>query len=208
MKRKLAMSLHLFWSFLKVAPTAFGGGYAMMPAIERECVERRQWMERESLEDLLSIAAAAPGGVGINAAAAVGYRMAGSVGALAAVIGMTVPTFTLILLLAFAYRLIADLPKTVAALQGLKGGIVGLIGLAAWRMGRAAVFDVSTMIILGGTLASLLLTEIHPGWLIASGLCVGSIVIAAKDRLGMRRRLERPRVERQREEELCPEYFI
>ena len=204
---KAGLLWQLFWSFVRVAPTAFGGGYAMLPVIEKEAVHRRKWTDRETLNDLLSLAAAAPGGVGVNAAAAIGYRVAGSPGSVAAVLGMTLPTFTLVLILGFGFTLVAVQAKAVAALQGIQGGIIGLIAMAAWRMGKAAVFDASTLVILAGTLTSLILTPIHPGWLIAGGLLVGSAVIAGKGWLGMAWRLERPKLEK-REEHVYPEYYI
>lgn len=204
---RAGLLMQLFWSFVRVAPTAFGGGYAMLPVIEREAVNRRGWTDKETLNDLLSLAAAAPGGVGINAAAAIGFRVAGSLGSVSAVLGMTLPTFGLVLVLGLGFSLVAEQAKAIAALQGIQGGIVGLIAMAAWRMGKAAVFDTSTLIILAGTLASLILTSLHPGWLIAGGLCIGSVVIAGKGWLGMAWRLERPQ-RKVTEEQVYPEYYI
>ncbi|MFS0723358.1 chromate transporter [Paenibacillus sp. 1P07SE] len=207
MNAKHVFLLQLFWSFLRMSPTAFGGGYAMLPIIEREIVERRQWMDKETLGDLLSLAAAAPGGVGINAAAAVGFRVAGGLGAIAAVLGMTMPAFALVLGLGFGYEAISAQAKAIAALQGIKGGVVALIAFAAWRMAKAAIFDTATLTILAATLACLILTPLHPGWLIGGGLCIGSIIIAGKGWLGIERRLEKPR-KPQEPDELYPEYYI
>ncbi len=72
---------NIFWAFFKIGPTTFGGGYAMIPVLEREVVQKRQWVNGNEMSDVLSIAGSAPGGIGVNASAFIGYRLAGVPGA-------------------------------------------------------------------------------------------------------------------------------
>ncbi len=189
--RGLAMWIDLFWVFFKIGPATFGGGYAMIPMIEREVVERRGWIEQDEMNDLLSVAGSAPGGVGVNASAFVGYRMAGVTGAIAATLGITLPTFLIVFVLSLFYSLFHDQPKVQAAFQGIKGAVIGLIAVAAYRMGKSSLFDRTTMIVAAVALMILLLTGLNPIFLILSGLVIGLLIIRVKKALGLRIRTEK-----------------
>ena len=84
-------SLNLFWSFFKVGVFTFGGGYAMVPLIEKEVVDRRAWIDREEFLDLLTLAQTSPGPLALNTAVFVGYKIDRYRGALSSVLGVVVP---------------------------------------------------------------------------------------------------------------------
>lgn len=198
----------LFWSFLKVGPSSFGGGYAMMPAIEREVVEKRKWMKEEEMAEILSLASTAPGGVGVNAAAFVGYQKAGFLGAVAAVAGITLPTFLIVIILSLAFLFWKDEPKVKAALQGIHSAVIALILMAAHRMAKVAVFDVATSCVTAGALLILLFTDINPFYVILLGLIIGVIVVKGKEWIGLEARTERKGAAARPIHKLEPEYFI
>ncbi|CAM3634701.1 chromate transporter [Cohnella lubricantis] len=171
----------IMWSFLKLAPSSFGGGYAIFPALEKEMTERRRWLGSGELAETLSLAAAAPGGVAVNASLLIGYRLRGFGGAAAAGIGAIVPTIAIVLALFFLYRLIGDTPKLRAAMEGSAWGIVALILFTAWRIGRAAIRDKFTAGLMLAALACLL-GRVPPLYLIASGVLIGVGAIWMKGR--------------------------
>jgi chromate transporter len=181
----------LFWTFFRIGPSTFGGGYAMLPIIEREIVEKRQWITAEEVGEMISLAGSAPGGVGVNAAAIVGYRKAGVAGAAAAVAGVTCPTFLIVLLLSALAVAFQHNPKLEAALKGMHGAVIALIVMAAYRMARTAVFDVTTAVASIATVIVLLLANIHPLYVIVLGLVSGMLVIQIKLWLGISARTER-----------------
>ncbi len=191
--RGLSMWIELFWVFFKIGPATFGGGYAMIPIIEREVVERRGWIQQDEMNDLLSVAGSAPGGVGVNASAFVGYRMAGVFGAVAATLGITLPTFLIVFVLSLFYSLFHDQPKVAAAFQGIKGAVIGLIAVAAYRMGKSSLFDWTTIIVATAALMLLLLTGLNPIFLILSGLVIGLLIVRIKKALGIHIRTEKKR---------------
>ncbi|WP_322923660.1 chromate transporter [Paenibacillus campi] len=191
--RGLSMWLELFGVFFKIGPATFGGGYAMIPMIEREVVERRGWIAQEEMNDLLSVAGSAPGGVGVNASAFVGYRMAGIAGAIAATLGITLPTFLIVFGLSLFYSLFHDQPKVQAAFQGIKGAVIGLIAVAAYRMGKSSLFDRTTISVATIALTLLLATGLNPIFLIVAGLVVGLLIIRVKKALGLHIRTEKKR---------------
>ena len=112
--------LVIFGSFFKIGLFTFGGGYAMIPLIEREVIDRRGWVERREFLDLLTLAQSVPGPIAVNTAVFVGYRMRGVRGALAALWGTILPSFTIILLIALFFADIRHNPVVDAAFKGMR----------------------------------------------------------------------------------------
>ncbi|SDW66564.1 chromate transporter [Paenibacillus sp. PDC88] len=185
MKNSISRYLQLFWLFFKIGPSTFGGGYAMIPVLEREMVEKRGWISRQEMNDLMSLAGSAPGGVGVNASAFIGYRIGKVPGAVAATVGITLPTFLIVFILSSIYSVFQHEPKVQAAMKGIHGAIIGLIAVAAYKMGKNALFDRTTTIIAAASLIVLLVTGINPTLMILMGLVLGMIIISVKKKLGM-----------------------
>ena len=205
---KLGTLAQLFWTFLKIGPSSFGGGYAMMPAIEREVAEKKRWFGEEEMADMMSLAGTAPGGVGVNAAAFVGYRRAGLAGAVAAVAGIALPTFLIVVALSLAYLFLRDEPKVEAALRGIHAAVIALILLAAYRMVKTSVFDIATTCATASTLLALLLMEVNPLFVILAGMLAGLVIVKGKEWFGMEARTERKAGSSKTGGLLEPEYFI
>jgi len=179
----------------------------MISLIEHETVTKRRWLDEQELSDLVSIAGSAPGGVGVNAAAFIGYRMAGITGAVISIIGITLPTFLIILGLSFLYMNLDGNPKVAAAMKGIQAAVIALILSAAYRMAKTSLFDLSTVIIAIATLVVLLFTEINPIYAILSGLLIGVVNITVKMLLGLKVRTEKETPQK-REDALYLEYYI
>ncbi|PZD97459.1 chromate transporter [Paenibacillus sambharensis] len=207
-RKKNEWLLPLFWVFFRIGPSTFGGGYAMIPAIERELVANKKWIDEKELADMLSIAGAAPGGVGVNAAAFVGYRKAGVAGAIAAVAGMTMPTFLIVICLSLIYLFFQDNPKVEAALKGIHGAIVALILLAAYRMAKSSILDIATTAVSILTFLLLFMAKIHPLAIIISGLFVGILLVKVKELFGLKVKTERTGTSTPKHELVYPEYYI
>lgn len=122
----------LFFTFLMIGCVSFGGGYAMIPAIEREVI-RHGWMNTQELTDIIAVAGMSPGPIATNSAVLVGHQTAGISGAVVSALGMALPSLTLILIVAtFFYR--AEKSRLVrSAFYGLRPVIAGLIVYAAIR---------------------------------------------------------------------------
>jgi len=204
---ELRMLPQIFIAFLKIGPSTFGGGYAMMATIEKEVVERKGWMKTEEMGDMVSVAGSAPGGVAVNSAAFIGYRLGGVVGAIAAVSGITLPTLAIILLLGLTYSFFADYVKVQAALKGIHAAVVALILVAAWKMARASLFDTLTYMLAAAALAVLLLTNLSSVWLILGGPVIGMAVMGIRRSRKLDVQTE-PMSERSNKEAMLPEYYI
>lgn len=139
--------VELFFSFLKIGLFTFGGGYAMIPIIENEVVRRRGWVEERDFFDLLTLAQSAPGPISLNASVFVGYKMYGYRGAVAALLGVALPSFVILLTIAIFFSQIRKNPIVDAAFKGMRPVVVALmfapvVGLAKgmkwWAMAIAA----------------------------------------------------------------------
>ena len=123
----MKLLLNIFWSFFKIGIFTFGGGFAMIPLIEREIIERRKWIAKEDFLELLIVAQSAPGPIALNTAVFVGYKMRGYAGAVAATLGVVVPSFSVILLVAMFFSNVRYNPVVDAAFKGMRPAVVALI---------------------------------------------------------------------------------
>lgn len=121
------MGTQLFLTFLKIGAFTFGGGYAMIPLIEREVIDRRGWVARADFLDLLTLAQSAPGPIALNTAVFVGYEMRGLRGALAAILGIIIPSFAAILAIAILFADVRHNAWVDAAFRGMRPAVVALI---------------------------------------------------------------------------------
>ncbi|TBL75605.1 chromate transporter [Paenibacillus thalictri] len=122
----------LFITFLKIGFVSFGGGYAMIPVIERE-VSSRGWMDSAQFIDAVAIAGMSPGPIATNCATLIGYRIAGLPGAIASTLGMIVPSLIVIVLLAAFFYKVHQHRTVQAVFYGLRPVVTGLIAFAAIR---------------------------------------------------------------------------
>ena len=149
LKERLRKALHLFLIFLKIGAFTFGGGYAMIPLIEYETTEKRKLIEKEEISDIVAIAESTPGPIAINSATFVGYRTAGVLGAAAATLGVVLPSFVIILLIAFFLRHIMDNRIVQYAFFGIRAGVLALIVKAVvsfWKRAEHNVFSWCVMV--------------------------------------------------------------
>ena len=130
--------LELFLSFLKIGAFTFGGGYAMLPLI-METVVSKGWMSEEALIDFVAVAESTPGPFAINIATYVGSEMGGFFGAVCATLGVVLPSFVIILIVAKCYEKFRKSKLVSGAMTGLKPVVVGLIGAAILSIGVKAL---------------------------------------------------------------------
>src|SRR3954452_9702015 len=137
--KELKVLFQIFWTFFKISPVTFGGGFAMIPLIEKEVVEKRKWLTSEEVTDVFALSQSVPGAVAINSATFIGQRIGGVRGAIAAMIGVSLPTFFIVLLLGVLYFFIQDNPKVVAAFLSIRVSIVAIIVYAAVKIAKTAI---------------------------------------------------------------------
>ena len=126
--------LPLFLTFAKIGLFTFGGGYAMLSMIERSCVEQKQWITHDEMMNVTVIAESTPGPIAINCATFVGYRQKGLAGALAATLGMILPSFAVIYLISLFLDSFLEIAWVAGAFRGIRIAVGILIIDVAVRM--------------------------------------------------------------------------
>lgn len=117
----------LFATFFKIGIFTFGGGYAMIPIIEREVITRRGWVDEREFYDLLTLAQSAPGPISLNTSVFVGYKMYGYRGALSALTGVVLPSFMILLVVAIFFAQVRENPIVDAAFRGMQPIVVAIM---------------------------------------------------------------------------------
>ena len=143
--------LKIFLTFFKIGAFTFGGGYAMIPLIQREAVEKHHWVTDEDILDIVAIAESTPGPIAINAATFVGYQTRGYAGAVAATLGVVLPSFVIILGISYLLRQFQDLKAVAYAFNGIRVGVLVLMLKALLKMFKTNRKSVVAYIIMGAS---------------------------------------------------------
>ena len=117
----------LFSSFIKIGAFTFGGGYAMIPLIQKEVVEKRKWITDREILEIIAISESTPGPIAINAATFIGYKTAGFLGALGATVGVVLPSFLIIAAVSLVLRQFENVKAVKFAFEGIRAGVLALI---------------------------------------------------------------------------------
>ncbi len=126
--------LSLFLTFFRIGAFTFGGGYAMIPLIQHETVEKKGWIKDDDILEIVAIAESTPGPIAINTATFVGYKTSGVLGAFCATLGVVLPSFIVISLIANLLREFQDIKVVKYAFWGIRAGVLSLIVKALWTM--------------------------------------------------------------------------
>ncbi|MBO4384466.1 MAG: chromate transporter [Clostridia bacterium] len=133
--------LKLFFAFMRIGAFTFGGGYAMLPMLERECVDKTGWVTHEELLDYFAIGQCTPGVIAVNTATFVGKKHRGFLGALAATAGVVLPSFVIICVLTALLANFADIPAVKYALYGIRVAVGVLIINTVIKLVREKIKD-------------------------------------------------------------------
>lgn len=169
----MSMIIQLFISFFTIGFFSYGGGYAMIPLIEREIVVTKAWLTASEFIDILAIAEVTPGPIAINSATFVGYKLAGVFGSVAATLGVVMPSLIVIMLLAWLFLKYQGAPQLKAAFAAIRPAVVILIFMAAVSVGRKTITDVRGAVLAITVLALMLKTKINPILLLLASGFVG-----------------------------------
>lgn len=139
--------LKLYYTFLKIGAFSFGGGYAMLPLIEKEIIYNNNWIDHGSFIDIIATSQMTPGPIAINSATFIGYKIGGVLGSVVSTIGViTVPVILILVISKFVAKFKKS--KMVESIfTGLRPALVGLILASAYSVGKTAIFNVSSFLI-------------------------------------------------------------
>lgn len=127
-----------FKTFFKIGAFSLGGGYAMIPIIQAEVVDKKKWIDKQEFLDLIAIAQSCPGVFAINISTFIGYKMRKEPGAICSALGTALPSFVIILLIAMVLHRYIDLPWVAAMFNGIRPAVVALIAIPTFTLAKSA----------------------------------------------------------------------
>ena len=154
------LRLMLFLSFLKIGLFTFGGGYAMIALLENEFISKKKWIEKNEFLDMVAIAESTPGPIAINAATYIGYKTAGFLGALAATVGVCIPSFTIIYLISLFFDAFLSLTYVSYAFRGIQICVIYLILSAGIKMLKGMPKSAFSVVLLSMTVLCMVLLSL------------------------------------------------
>ena len=173
--------LTLYCAFFRIGALTFGGGYAMMPMLQKEVIEKYRWATEEEVMDYYAVGQCLPGVIAVNTSLFIGNKVRGVVGGIVAALGVVSPSFLIIALIAAFLSTFADLPVVVHAFAGIRVGVCALILSAIIKMWKKGVIDVPTFCIFAAVFVSTLFTDISTILVVVLAGVIGVILGAVKN---------------------------
>ena len=171
--------MNIYWdsfkTFFKIGIFTLGGGYAMIPLIEEEVVNKKRWVSREEFLDLIAIAQSCPGVFAINISTFIGYKLRHTAGAVTCALGTAMPSFIIILIIASIFHQFQDNPIVAAMFRGIRPAVVALIAVPTFNMARQAKLNRYTFWIPIVSALLIWLLGVSPVWIIIAA-AIGGIL--------------------------------
>ena len=172
----------LFWAFARVGGMTFGGGYAMLPMLQREVVEKYKWATNDELLDYYAIGQCTPGVIAVNTATFIGYKLKGIPGAIFATLGVVTPSMIIIGLIAAFISNFRDLEVVQWAFSGVRAAVVALILSAVIKIGKKSIVDIFTALIFVIVAVLSFVTDLSPVIFVVTAAVCGLIIKISKEK--------------------------
>lgn len=170
----------IFLSIFKIGAFTFGGGYAMIPLIEQEVVNNKKWLNKDEFMDVLVVAQSFPGAMAINASIFLGYRIAGILGAISALIAVILPSFIIIILIAAFFMQFRNNYYVNAAFMGITAAVPMLVLVGAISLAKGIPKNLRSLITILISLIALIFFHINPVVVIIVSGVYGAIFLRGK----------------------------
>lgn len=177
MKKKQAVDAKIYWqlfsAFFRIGAFTFGGGYAMLPMLEKECVDKYKWVNNEELSDYFAIGQCTPGVIAVNTATFVGSKLAGAFGAASATLGVVTPSLIIILAIAALINNFLEIQAVAHAFAGIRVAVAALIVNAVVKLAKQNIKNVWGLILALAALGVLTFTSLSPVWVVVAAALAG-----------------------------------
>ena len=169
------MYLQLFWTFFKLGLFTIGGGMAMIPLMQGIIVDKKKWMTEEDIVDCIAVSQGLPGVIAINMATYIGHQKKGIGGAIAATIGVILPSLVIIIAVVELLRGIGDNRYVNGALAGIKAAATGLIAYSAYKVGAQVLKGPFQWVLAVAAFGLIIMLDVNAVWVIIAGILLGLI---------------------------------
>lgn len=171
------MLWQLFSSFFRIGLLTFGGGYAMLPMLQREVVDKHHWVTEEDVLDCYAIGQCTPGVIAVNTATFVGYRQGKIPGAIVATLGVIAPSYLIITVIATVLSHFADYPAVIHAFSGIRVAVAVLVTMAVVKLFKSGIRNTLGLIVMLLSFLLTLILGLSPVWIVL-GCILGGIAMA------------------------------
>lgn len=154
--------IKMFLVFVKIGTFTLGGGYAMIPLIQKEMVEKNGWIDEEEFIDIIALSQTIPGALAINSATYIGYRLFGIKGAILACLGTMLPSVVIILIVAVFFVQFQNIAWVESIFKGIRPAVVALILAAVMKLGKSLKRTILNIFWVIGSVLCITLFQIHP----------------------------------------------
>lgn len=168
--------IKLFLVFFRIGITTFGGGYALLPILQRELVEQRGWATEEEIVDYFAIGQCTPGIISVNTATFIGYKRAGSAGGIVATLGFVTPSLIVITIIAALIKNFADYKIVQNAFAGIRAGVCALSLNAIIKLWKNAVVDKTTLVIFMAVMVLSFILSVSPVVMVIGAGAFGIVI--------------------------------
>lgn len=172
----MPITLDLAWTFFKMGLFTFGGGYAMLPLLQREVVENKGWATEEQLLDYYAIGQSTPGIIAVNTASFIGYFQAGIIGAITATLGLILPSMIIILLVASILQQYMGMTAVQHAFVGIRVAVSALVCVSVYRLGKVGIVDTLTLVWTFLTFIAIAFLNVSPLWIVVGSFILGNLI--------------------------------
>lgn len=167
--------IDLFFTFCRIGGLTFGGGYAMLPMIQKEIVEEKKWATEEEVLDYYAVGQCTPGIIAVNTATFIGYKVQGIIGAIVATLGVVFPSLIIITIIAALLKNFASYAIIQHAFSGIRVVVIALIISAILKLAKTSIKNYITLIIAILAFISVAFVNLSPIYIVVVATCVGLI---------------------------------
>lgn len=168
----------LFTAFARIGVLTFGGGVAMLPMLEKECIENHQWATEDEMIDYFAVGQCTPGVIAVNTATFIGYKTRGTVGGIVATLGVVFPSFVIIVAMASVLKMFKDNVYVMKAFSGIRVAVCALMLSAVLRLAGKAVTSIPTAVVAVVSFVLQVFLGISPVFIVVGGIAIGLSVFA------------------------------
>ena len=168
--------IDLFFTFCRIGGLTFGGGYAMLPIIQKEIVEEKKWATEEEVLDYYAVGQCTPGIIAVNTATFIGYKVHGIIGAIVATLGVVFPSLIIITIIAALLKNFANYSIVQHAFSGIRVIVIALIVSAILKLAKTSIKNSTTLIIAIIAFILVVFVNLSPIYIVIAAACIGLIL--------------------------------
>ena len=168
--------IDLFFTFCRIGGLTFGGGYAMLPIIQKEIVEEKKWATEEEVLDYYAVGQCTPGIIAVNTATFIGYKVHGIIGAIVATLGVVFPSLIIITIIAALLKNFANYSIVQHAFSGIRVVVIALIVSSILKLAKTSIKNSTTLIIAIIAFILVAFVNLSPIYIVIAAACIGLIL--------------------------------